>query len=148
MSDDKFVKKRWNGVRMESPGTPGAAARPRRFFVASAAHLEDQSDEVVLQLHDVGPTLMLEDVHDRLDGLLEPGPRELVVDLSEIAHLTSTTIAALLWIRQRCSARGVEVALRAASRRNLETLRRIDLLGGAPARRPPYLTDPGLGRPE
>jgi|GEM_PF-5048400 len=124
-------------------------ARPGKFFVASAApHFEDRPDEAMLRLRDAGLMLMVEDVHDRLETLLEPGPRELVVDMSDVAHLTSTTIAALLWIRQRCSARGVDVALRAPSRRHLEVLRRIDLLGNAPARRPPYRTAPTRGRRE
>lgn len=131
---------------MDSTSTPGRAVTGHQgqFSVASAA--KDQPDEVVVSLHDAGLMVVLEDVHDRLETLLESGPRELVVDMSDVAQLSSTTIAALLWINQRCSARGVGVVLRAASRRNLETLRRVGLLGAAPERRSSSGTAPKHGR--
>lgn len=108
--------------------------------------VKDDSTRVLLRLRDASLIVVLEDVHDRLEALLDHGPRELVVDMSEVAHLSSTTIAALLWIRQRCATRGVEIMLCAASRRNLEALRRIGLLSSPHSRSSPSGTATSLGR--
>jgi anti-anti-sigma factor len=81
-----------------------------------------------------------DDLRRRLDMALEMGPRVVVVDMSAIRQVSSTTVAALLWVKRRCSAREVEVLLRGPSRRTLDTLRRVGLLGllqveGDPSRR-------------
>ena len=85
--------------------------------------------QVVVQLRDTGLAHVLDDVQRRLELVLKEGPRTLVVDMSAVAQVSSTTIAALLWIRRRCSARGIEVLLRRPSRRSLEALERVGLLG-------------------
>jgi anti-anti-sigma regulatory factor len=89
----------------------------------------------VLPLRDAGLMLVLNEVELRLDSLLAGGPRVLVVDLSGVRRLSSTTIAALLWVRRRCSERGVDVLVCGASRRQVDMLRRIGL-GGSRTLRP------------
>ncbi|WP_228521985.1 STAS domain-containing protein [Nocardioides islandensis] len=93
----------------------------------------------VLLLREAGLAHTFDNLHARLDAALETGPRVVVVDMSAIGQVSSTTIAALLWVKRRCSARGVEVLLRGSSRRSLDTLRRVGLLGlldveGVPSR--------------
>lgn len=62
------------------------------------------------------------------DELLERGPRTVVVDMSEISHVSSATVSALLWTVRRCSGHGIAVVLRDPSRRCLRTFRRAGLL--------------------
>jgi anti-anti-sigma regulatory factor len=114
---------------------PGMARAPRG--VALTSHLSkptaaDPTDsyyaaELVVQLGELGQMHARDDVPRRLDSLLEHGARTVVVDLSRVGQLSSTTIAALLWVMRRCSARGVEVVLREPSRRSVTTLARIGL---------------------
>lgn len=85
-----------------------------------------------MQMRDADLMRVLDDVERGLDSLLERGPRTMVVDMSGVARLSSTTIAALLWVRRRCAARGVDVIVRGASPRHRALLRRIGLRG-APA---------------
>jgi anti-anti-sigma regulatory factor len=86
----------------------------------------------VLPLRNVGLAQELDELQLRVDTALETGPRVVVVDMSATGTVSSTTIAALLWVKRRCSARGVEVQLRGPSRRSLDTLRRVGLLGLLP----------------
>ena len=97
----------------------------------------------MLQMHDADLMRVLDDVERGLDSLLDRGPRTLVVDMSGVARLSSTTIAALLWVRRRCAARGVDVVVREASTRHLAQLRRIGLRD-APALQ---TMAPGAGSP-
>lgn len=85
-----------------------------------------------LLLRDAGLVRVLDDLQGRLDTALETGPRAVVVDISAIGQVSSTTIAALLWIKRRCSARGVQVLLRGPSRRSRDTLQRVGLLAPFP----------------
>jgi anti-anti-sigma regulatory factor len=93
-------------------------------MVASEPDAPSRSDEVVLLLRDRGLVRALEDVHQQLERLLDAGPSSLTVDLTGV-DVTSTTVAALLWVKRRCAARGVEVAIRGHSRRSVEVLKRI-----------------------
>nr|WP_246401876.1 STAS domain-containing protein [Jiangella mangrovi] len=55
-----------------------------------------------------------EGIHDlrwRLEEMLADGPSALVVDVSGLTRLSSPTIAALLWAKRRCTARGVRLTL-------------------------------------
>jgi anti-anti-sigma factor len=72
---------------------------------------------------------VLDNLERRLAVALEAGPRTLVVDMSAVGRISSTTVAALLWTKRRCSSRGVEVRLRGPSRRCLDALERVGLLG-------------------
>jgi anti-anti-sigma regulatory factor len=83
---------------------------------------------VVLPLHDTVLAQVLEDLQKQLDLLLRLGQRTLVVDVSAVGQVSSTTVAALLWIKRRCSTHGVKVLLRDPSRRSLSTLGRLGLL--------------------
>lgn len=95
--------------------------------------------DVVLLLRDTGLMDALDDVHKQLESLLETGPSLLTVDMSGV-DVTSTTVAALLWVKRRCSARGVEVALRRPARRSIDMLKRIGFVDVG--RRPTVLRSP------
>lgn len=86
-------------------------------------------DTAYVRLGETAPAVALDGLDRRLDLALRDGPGTMVVDLSEVAHVSSTTIAALLWIKRRCSARAIEVLLLGPSRRSLDTLERVGLLG-------------------
>jgi anti-anti-sigma regulatory factor len=76
---------------------------------------------------DLVPVQRYADLRTRLDRLLDDGSRVLVVDMSAVAQVSSTTVATLLWTKQRCSARGMEVRLRHLSRRCFQALERVGL---------------------
>ena len=110
-------------IGREHVARPIALARGQLGLNAVAS-----SGQAVLELGDTDAMPVLEDVQRRVDALLELGPRTLVVDMSELVDLSSSTIAALMWVRRRASTRGVDVVLSAADRRLVETLRRSGLL--------------------
>jgi anti-anti-sigma regulatory factor len=87
-------------------------------------------DEVVLSLSDNGLADAVDALEDRLDLVLASGARVLVLDMSAVETVSSTTVTVLLWAKRRCAARGLAVLLRQPSRRCVDTLRRIGLLGG------------------
>lgn len=84
---------------------------------------------VVVPLVDRGLTETLTELDRRLDVVLAQGPRTLVVDMAAVEHISSTTIAALLWVRRRCTPRSTGVLLRRPSRHCLDELGRVGLLG-------------------
>ncbi|MDF1605796.1 STAS domain-containing protein [Nocardioides sp. YIM 152315] len=90
---------------------------------------EVMKEVVVVRLTNAGLVDVLDDLDRRLDVALSSGPRSLVLDMSVIGQVSSTTIAALLWARRRCSSRGVELLLQHPSRRCRAALERIGLLG-------------------
>ena len=104
--------------------TPHLAVAPNRSGCAG----EGGEVEAVIKLNDVGSVRVLDDVQWRLDTLLETGARTVVVDMSEVGHLSSRTIAALLWVQRCCAARGVDMMLRQPSRRSVDTLERSGIL--------------------
>lgn len=63
-----------------------------------------------------------------LDAALATRPRVLVLDMTEVRHVSSTTVAMLLWTRRLCAAHGVGVILGEPSRRCREALHRTGLL--------------------
>jgi anti-anti-sigma factor len=71
---------------------------------------------------------MVDDLRERLDAALGRGPTSLAVDMSAVEGMSSTTVAALLWVRRQCAARGIEMLLRQPSPRSLDGLRRAGLL--------------------
>ncbi|GAA2114280.1 hypothetical protein GCM10009843_02630 [Nocardioides bigeumensis] len=79
---------------------------------------------------------MLDDLQWRLDAVLEQGPHTVVLDMSALTRLSSTCVAALLWVKRRCAARGVAVVLRDPSRDCAAALERIGLLGALPTELP------------
>jgi anti-anti-sigma factor len=90
----------------------------------------DHTDNDVVTVHfvDAGLMHMLDAVQIRVETLLETAPRLLVVDLGGLARLSSTAVAALLWVRRRCLARGVAFAVTNPSRRTATVLERIGFL--------------------
>jgi anti-anti-sigma factor len=102
--------------------------------------------EVVIEIGDADVVSALRDLRWRLPVLLDSGPRTVVVDLSEMAQLSSATVAVLLWIKRRCRSRGVVVVLRRPSRRSVEVLRRTGLHGAIPVEPPPDLAGHRRGR--
>jgi ABC-type transporter Mla MlaB component len=81
----------------------------------------------VLKLDDAVVGAVPESLTEVLDCMLELGPDVVVVDLSDVSTPSSTTIAALLRIRRRCTDRGIAVELRGTSRRTLGELRRVGI---------------------
>ena len=87
--------------------------------------------EPIVRLCDEGRSRRLSDIQQRVDALLERGPGTVVVDMSEVDRVSSTTVAALLLVKRRCSERRVHVVLREPSQRSVNTLWRIGLLDAA-----------------
>lgn len=105
------------------PTSPAASVYAMDTVVGRADPTSCHEDGVML-LRDIGLMPALDDVHQQLERLLEAGPSSLTVDLTGV-EVTSTTVAALLWVRRRCRARGVTVIIRGYGRRSVEVLRRI-----------------------
>jgi anti-anti-sigma factor len=55
------------------------------------------------------------------------GTEVLVLDLTDLDRLSSTTLAAMLWARRTCSARGGRVVVRGPNRRCRDVLTRTGL---------------------
>jgi anti-anti-sigma factor len=105
---------------------------PTRSEQSSPVELADDGAvgrHVIVVLSSAGLAEALDDLERRLDVALDVGPRAIVIDMSAIEQVSSTTIAALLWARRRCSSRGVEILLRHPSRRCRDTLERMGLMG-------------------
>ncbi|KQW50939.1 hypothetical protein ASC77_25100 [Nocardioides sp. Root1257] len=98
---------------------------------ATALRLTDdvRPGDVVVRLPRGGLNNSLAELDQQLDIAFCLEPRALVLDLSEIGRMSSTTVAELLWARQRCSRRGVEVHLWNPTRQCREALERIGLVG-------------------
>ncbi|WP_181410822.1 STAS domain-containing protein [Nocardioides humi] len=103
-----------------------ADGRPREPQVAGRTAV---GRIAVVRLVDTGLVPVLEDIQRQLDAALREAPRVIAVDLSAVEDVSSTTIAALLWIRRRCTARGIELVLRRPTQRGIEALERLGLLG-------------------
>ena len=87
-----------------------------------------RGETVVIMLSDDTLLATLADLRWRLGALLESGPSTLLLDLSGVRRLSSATIAVFLWVRKRCSVRGVHLVVRRPSRRSIDVLRRTGLL--------------------
>jgi anti-anti-sigma factor len=89
--------------------------------------LDQPDDLVTVTLDDDLLAEGLADVRWLLHDALLSGARDLVVDVSEVHHLSSTAVASLLSAHRTCRARGGTVVLRGANRRTLDLLRRTGL---------------------
>ena len=67
------------------------------------------------------------DLRWRIDELMGPGSRSVVVDITGLSHLSSRSLAALLWAQRRCRSRGGQVYLHGANRRCRDLLARTGL---------------------
>ena len=101
---------------------------PRRTDVRAHGH----GPRAVVVLQDVPARDLLDDLRRQLPRLLDDPPTTLVADLSRQRHFSSGTVAALLWLRDVCRARGVDVRLRRLPRGGGETLRRTGLSDALP----------------
>jgi ABC-type transporter Mla MlaB component len=91
-----------------------------------------EREPVVVVLQDRSASDLVDDLRQRVPGMLDHPPRALVVDLSRLPRLSSGAVAALLWLRGFCQPRGVAVLLRLPPRGSSTTLRRAGLDGTAP----------------
>ncbi len=83
---------------------------------------------LLIQLRDLPLGRALDDLDLQLEDAFNQCPRTVVVDISAVPPASSTTISALLWVRRRCSAQGIEMLLKRPSRRSVETLTRVGVL--------------------
>jgi anti-anti-sigma regulatory factor len=67
------------------------------------------------------------ELRGRLGEVLSAGDSRLVVDVSGLDHLSSAVVAALLWSKRTCLARGVSMSVRGAAGKNLGLLSRAGL---------------------
>lgn len=89
----------------------------------------------------------LDDLEFSLAAALAEAPLTLAIDMSRVSRLSSTTVAALLWIRRCATARGIDVVLRNASASTVDTMQRTGLIGLLAIEAPPVAgSDPGSGR--
>ena len=84
-------------------------------------------DEVTVQLNDELLSDGVADVRWLLHDALLAGARRVVVDLSDVQHLSSPAVASFLSAHRTCRARGGTVVLRGANRRTLDLLHRTGL---------------------
>lgn len=83
---------------------------------------------IVMRLDDNALRQGVADLRWRLPQLLAGGHPTLVIDISGVERISSTTVAAILWVKRRCRGRRVRVVVRDPSRRSLEQLRRTGLM--------------------
>ncbi|MGH8969280.1 MAG: STAS domain-containing protein [Actinomycetes bacterium] len=86
-----------------------------------------EAGDVVLRLSEDAVSCELAALRWALHDLMRSGARTVVVDLSEVEHLSSSAVATLLGAHRRCRARGGAVILRGANRRTLDLLYRTGL---------------------
>lgn len=94
---------------------------------AARSSLAGDGDEVTIRLSDELLADGLADVRWLLHDALLAGARRLVIDLSEVHHLSSSAVASFLFAHRTCRARGGAVVLRGANRRTVDLLHRTGL---------------------
>jgi hypothetical protein len=82
----------------------------------------------VIRLADGGLIAVLEHVQREVAEVLKTEPSAVVVDLSAQEAVTTTSLAALLWVRQVCLGRAIPVGLSSPSNAWLDVLLRANLL--------------------
>jgi anti-anti-sigma regulatory factor len=87
--------------------------------VALVSSSEATTRTVVVALDDASAAQGLSELRSRLGEVLGAADARLVVDVSGLERVSSGVVAALLWTKRRCLARGVEVSVRGASSRSL-----------------------------
>jgi anti-anti-sigma factor len=104
-----------------------ARAEPRVATPVPPLRLDGQGDEVAVRLSDALLADGLADVRWLLHDALLAGARRLVVDISDVEHLSSSAVASFLSAHRTCRARGGAVVLRGANRRSRDLLHRTGL---------------------
>jgi anti-anti-sigma regulatory factor len=82
---------------------------------------------VVVVLDDEAVAQGLTDLRSRLSDVLSRGDARLVVDVSGLDRISSSVVAALLWAKRKCVARGVDVVVRGSAGQSLGLLTRTGL---------------------
>jgi anti-anti-sigma regulatory factor len=85
------------------------------------------SPDVLVVLDDGTAGQGLLELRGRLGEVLSAADSRLVVDVSGLDKLSSAVVAALLWSKRTCLARGVAMSVRGAAGNNLSLLRRAGL---------------------
>lgn len=91
--------------------------------------LETRGSTCVVALSDDSLLHGLTEIRTRLAGMAYSGGADLVLDLSRLDRLSSATLAAMLWARRTCYARGGRVVVRHPNRRCREVLTRTGVAG-------------------
>lgn len=86
--------------------------------------LETRGSTSVVTLADDSLLHGLTEIKARLADMPHSGGADLVLDLSRLDRLSSATLAAMLWARRTCYARGGRVVVRNPNRRCREVLTR------------------------
>ena len=79
---------------------------------------------VVVHLDDADGTSGIALLRWHTAELLPAGATLVVVDVAGLSHLSSTTLAAILWARQYCRTHGVRLVIRNPGRKITELLAR------------------------
>lgn len=85
-------------------------------------------DALIVSLDDDNLLRGLADLRWHLDELLAGRGPVLVVDISGLSHLSSATLAVLLWAQRGCRSRGGGVQLRGPNKRCRDMLARTGLI--------------------
>jgi anti-anti-sigma factor len=89
--------------------------------------IESRGITRVVRLTDDALLRGLSDIKGHLAATTSGGTTVLVLDVSELERLSSTTLAAMLWARRTCYARGGRVVVRGPNRRCRDVLIRTGL---------------------
>ncbi len=82
---------------------------------------------VVVALDDEAVAQGLTELRSSLSHVLSAGDARLVVDVSRLDRISSSVVAALLWAKRKCVARGVDVVVRGSVGQSLGLLTRTGL---------------------
>ena len=88
---------------------------------------EAPEHEFVVTLSDAALADGLAELRWELRSLVLAGARRIVIDVSQVSHLPSSAVAAMLGAHRSCRARGGGVVIRDPSRRTLDLLQRTGL---------------------
>lgn len=89
--------------------------------------LESRNSTCLVVLEDESLLHGLGEIKGRLADTTGGGAAVLILDLSRLERLSSATLAAMLWARRTCYARGGRVVVRHPNRRCREVLTRTGL---------------------
>ncbi|GAB2681439.1 STAS domain-containing protein [Thalassiella azotivora] len=107
------------------PTGPRGVGRPRGG--ASDPVTGRATGSTVVHLDEGSPVEALNRLRTAVSAHLLDGGRTVVVDVSRLSRLSSGTVAALLWAKRHCRARGGTVVVRGATSDSLTTLTRSGL---------------------
>ncbi len=88
---------------------------------------EGRAGTCVVVLADASLLHGLSEIKGRLSDTTGGGTEVLVLDLTDLDRLSSATLAAMLWARRTCAARGGRVVVRGPNRRCRDVLTRTGL---------------------